>query len=75
MPPHPPVGEVLNVPADGWEYCQQLAARVDEAALRQPEKGAELAELIHAGKAQCAVGHIKSGLHRLRMALEALTGD
>ena len=72
QPAPPPAPEsAVQVTGD----CAELAERVDLAAKREPTKALQVEELIRAGKSQCAAGHIRSGLTRLRVALAALSSD
>lgn len=71
----PAIAEVTRVQIDGAAYCQDYAGRVEALGQQRPAHAAEVVELIREGKAQCAAGQIKNGLHRLRMAWAMLIGE
>lgn len=70
-----PMHDAMQVTSDGETYCRGLGVKVDATVLLKPQREPQVADVIREGKAQCAAGHYKIGIHWLRVALVTLNGD
>jgi hypothetical protein len=70
MPPS--YGQPLRVMSDTPEYCAQLITRFAHAKETRPSVPADSLMLASEGERMCAMGHIRAGIARLRMAFYSM---
>jgi hypothetical protein len=73
--PPPPGNGPVQVTSDTPEYCDNLAHRVAQAELAQPDAPRQAEELAEEGHHMCTTGLVRAGLVRLRRALLMLRTD
>lgn len=67
--PEPPPPRLLT---DTIEYCNQLAVQVNQDMARVPRPPIDVTELATEGQHLCAIGKLRPGIHRLKMAIQRL---
>ena len=57
---------------DSFEYCNQLAGQVNNDLARTTRPPVDAMELAAEGQHLCAIGHLRPGIQRLKMAIKRL---
>jgi hypothetical protein len=77
LPPAPAAAQPvtsapMEVTSDTAEFCQSLVRHFERTRMRRPEMSADRILLASKGEHMCAIGLIRAGIARLRMALRGV---